>query len=73
MEGSNVWWPMEGEKEAPFHLFLLSPKIILLQFSIFPLILRLYSTMVLGHYLLITTTHFDVISPPHIHYRFDFD
>jgi hypothetical protein len=27
MEGSNAWWPMEGEGEgeAPFHLFPLSP------------------------------------------------
>jgi len=22
---SNVWWPMEGEGEAPFHLFPFSP------------------------------------------------
>jgi hypothetical protein len=23
-EGSNVWWSMEGEGEAPFHLFSFS-------------------------------------------------
>jgi hypothetical protein len=82
MEGSNAWWPMEGEGEASFHLFPLSPQQILLKPSFFSLILRFYFTMVLGRYLhisflfldlYITTMHFDVTSPSHIHGRFDFD
>ncbi len=51
MEGSNAWWPMEGEGETPFHLFPLPPQEILLKPSFFPLILRFYFTMVIGHYL----------------------
>jgi hypothetical protein len=68
--------PMEGKREALFHLFPLSPQEILLKPSFFPLILRFYFTMVLGRYLRIslffldlqiTTTHLDVTSPSHIH------
>jgi hypothetical protein len=35
MEGSIVWWPMEGEKATPFYLFPLFPQQILLKLSIF--------------------------------------
>jgi hypothetical protein len=45
MEGSKAWWPMEGKGEAPFHLFPLSPQEILLEPSLFSLILRFYFTM----------------------------
>jgi hypothetical protein len=59
LKGSNAWWSMEGER-APFHLFSLSPQQILLKPSIFPLILRFYFTMVLGHYLCIFFNFFDL-------------
>jgi hypothetical protein len=35
MERSIAWWPMEGEKKTPFHLFPLSPQQILLKPLIF--------------------------------------
>jgi hypothetical protein len=63
-----AWWPMEGEGETPqclvvngkrrrssFHLFSFSPQQILLKPSFFPLILNFYFTMVLGHYLCISS------------------
>jgi hypothetical protein len=31
----QVWWPMEGERKTPFHLFPLSPQQTLLKPSIF--------------------------------------
>jgi hypothetical protein len=49
LKGSNVWWPMEGKGEAPFDIFLFPPQQILIEPSFFPLILRFYFTMVLGH------------------------
>jgi len=52
MEGSNAWWLMEGEGEAPFHLFPLSPQEILFKPSFFPLILKFSFTMV-GYRLLL--------------------
>jgi hypothetical protein len=59
LERFHVWWPLEGfmlgglwkEKEKHhFHLFSLSPLIILLKHFFFPLIWRIYFTMVLNHY-----------------------
>ncbi len=37
---SKTWWPMEGERKTPFHLFPLSPQQILLRRSIFPFDLK---------------------------------
>jgi hypothetical protein len=54
LKGFNVWWPMEGERKAPFQHFLLSPKEILLKPPFFPLILKFYFTMVIGRYLQIS-------------------
>jgi hypothetical protein len=31
----QAWWPMEGERKTPFHLFPLSPQQTLLKLSIF--------------------------------------
>jgi hypothetical protein len=36
MEGSKVWWPLEGEGKTPFHLFHFSPQQPLPKPSIFP-------------------------------------
>jgi hypothetical protein len=47
MEGSNVWWPMKEEGKTPFPTF---PLIILLRPSFFSIDLKVYFTMVLGHY-----------------------
>jgi hypothetical protein len=45
MEGSNAWWPLEGEGETFFsHLFTFPPTNLLKPFF-FPLILRFYFTM----------------------------
>jgi hypothetical protein len=61
MEGSNAWCPLEGEREAPFHLFPLPLQQILLKLSsFFPLILRFYFTMVLGHYTRISFLFLDL-------------
>jgi hypothetical protein len=35
MEGSIVWWPMEGKGTTPFNLFPFSPQELLLKPSIF--------------------------------------
>ncbi len=51
----NAWWSMEREGEAPFTSFHFPPKQILLKPSFFPLILNFYFTMVLGHYLCISS------------------
>jgi hypothetical protein len=57
-EGSHAWWSMEGEREAPFHLFSFPPQQILLKPPFFPSILSFYFTMVLGHYLCISSLFF---------------
>jgi len=59
-KGSNVWWAMEGKGKATFHLFSFSPQQILLKPSLFPLILSFYFTMVLGHYLRISSLFLDL-------------
>jgi hypothetical protein len=51
---------MEGEGEAPFYLFPLSPQQILLKPPFFPLILRFYFIMVLGRYLCIFSLFLDL-------------
>jgi hypothetical protein len=55
MEGSITWWPMEGERKTPFHLFPLSPQQNLLKPSIFSFDLKvlLYhsSRLLLTHFL----------------------
>jgi hypothetical protein len=35
MKGSNVWWPLEGKGETPFHLFPFSPQQIFTETFIF--------------------------------------
>ncbi len=59
MECSNAWWPMDCSKLGGLwkvkekHLFTSShflPNKFYLNFQFFPLTLRLYFTMVLGHY-----------------------
>jgi hypothetical protein len=60
MEGSNAWWPMEGEGKTPFHLFLISPQQFLFKLSFFPFILKFYFIMVLGHYLHISFFFLDL-------------
>jgi hypothetical protein len=78
----QAWWPMEGEGKIPFHLFPLSPQPISLKPSNFPFDLKvlLYhgSRSLFTHFLLfldlkITIAHLNVISPLHLHCRFDFD
>jgi len=54
-EDSHAWWSMEGEGKAPFHLFSFSPQQILLKLTFFPLILNFYFTMVLSHYVSISS------------------
>jgi hypothetical protein len=46
---------MEGEGETPFHPFPLSPQETLLGPSFLPLILSFYFTIILGHYLRISS------------------
>ncbi len=41
----------KGKEKVLFHLFPLSPQATYLDLRFFPLILRFYFTMVLGHYL----------------------
>jgi hypothetical protein len=45
----QAWWPLEGEGEASFSPFSLSPQQILLKLF-FSLILKFYFTMVLHSY-----------------------
>jgi hypothetical protein len=47
---SHAWWPMEGKGKNTFSPFPISPLTICLNLQLFPLTLRLYSTMVLSHY-----------------------
>jgi hypothetical protein len=60
MESSNVWWLVEGKGKASFHLFSLSRQEIFLKLSFFPLILKFYFIMVIGHYLHISFYFFDL-------------
>jgi len=60
LKGSITWWPMEGEGKAPFHLFSFPPQQISFKPSFFPLILKFYFTMVLGHYLHISFLFLDL-------------
>jgi hypothetical protein len=51
-EGFFVWWPIKGEGEGSFSLLpTFPPNNFTWTFVFFPLTLRFYFTMVLGHYL----------------------
>jgi hypothetical protein len=49
-KGSHAWWPMVGEKKIIFTSPHFPPNQIYLNLQFFPLTLRFYFTMVLGHY-----------------------
>jgi hypothetical protein len=46
----QAWWPMEGERKILFNSSHFPPNQFYLNFQFFPLTLRFYFTMVIGHY-----------------------
>ncbi len=54
-EASNVWRPMEGEDKASFVPLSTPPQATYLRLCLFPLISWFYITIVLAHYLHITS------------------
>jgi hypothetical protein len=56
----QAWWPLEGERETPFHLFHFPPNNLYPNLQFFPLTLQFYFTMVLSRYSRLPFLFFDL-------------